>query len=121
VTRKRVLAADIGGTKTDIAIFSSKTGIRAPIARATFRNHAYRRVEDLVLEFLEDTHEPVNAACIDVAGPVVDGQAHVTNLPWLVTEEGLKDALHLDAVRLVNDLEATALGCPCSSPQISAR
>jgi glucokinase len=115
VTR-RVLAADIGGTKTDIAIFSSDNGIRAPIACATFQNHAYQRVEDLVLEFLATTHESVDAACIDVAGPVVDGQAVVTNLPWHVTEEALKDALHIDAVRLVNDLEATAIAVPLLQP-----
>ena len=113
---KHVLAADIGGTKTDIAIFSSETGIRTPVARATFQNHTYQRVEDLVLQFLATTRESVSAACFDVAGPVVDGQARVTNLPWVVTEECLKNALDVQAVRLVNDLEATAMAVPLLEP-----
>jgi glucokinase len=109
---ERVLAADVGGTKTCIAIFSPEAGLDAPIARATVQNRAYRRVEDLVLEFLQLTGETVSAACLDVAGPVVDGEATVTNLPWVLNEAALKEALQVDAVRLVNDLEATAIAVP---------
>jgi glucokinase len=113
---QRVLAADVGGTKTDIAIYSSATGIRAPIARGTFQNRDFASVEDLVFQFLARAGESVSAACVDVAGPVLDGEASVTNLPWVLTEAGLKDVLQLTTVRVVNDLEATAVAVPLLQP-----
>jgi glucokinase len=115
-TPELVLAADVGGTKTDIAIFSADAGVRAPIARATFQNHRYAGLEAIAREFLDRTKLAVVAACFDVAGPVVDGQATITNLPWVVNEEALKDALRLGAVHLLNDLEATALAVPSLQP-----
>ena len=107
-----VLAGDVGGTKTDMAIFSSDAGVRAPLARATFQNHRYASLEAIALEFLGQTKVPVVAATFDVAGPVVDGEAKITNLPWVVTEASLKDALQLTSVHLLNDLGATALAVP---------
>jgi glucokinase len=111
-----VLAADVGGTKTDIAVFSTAAGVRAPLARAIFTNHHYTGAEAIAREFLDRTKLSVIAACFDVAGPVVDGQARLTNLAWVVKEEALKDALRLHAVHLLNDLEATALAVPSLEP-----
>jgi glucokinase len=76
-----VLAADVGGTKTDIGAFSEEHGVRAPIAHATFQNQHYTSIEDIALEFLDRTKLSIAAACFDVAGPVMDGRAMITNLP----------------------------------------
>ena len=106
------MAADVGGTKTDIGAFSEEHGVRAPIAHATFQNEHYTSIEDIALEFLDRTKLSIAAACFDVAGPVMDGRAMITNLPWVVMESSLKQALRVDAVRLLNDLEATAIAVP---------
>jgi glucokinase len=111
-TRELVLAADVGGTKTDIAIFSANAGVRAPLARETFQNHQYPGLEAIAREFLDRTRLSVIAACFDVAGPVANGEATITNLPWVVNEDSLKQALSLGAVHVLNDLEATALAVP---------
>ena len=111
-----VLAGDVGGTKTDIAVFSSDAGIRAPLARETFRNHEYPGLSAIACKFLDRTNLPVMAACFDVAGPVVSGQAVVTNLPWIVSEGSLRDALRIERIRLLNDLEATAIAVPNLQP-----
>ena len=50
------------------------------------------------------------AACFGIAGPVVDGRVKTTNLPWIVDTEELRRTLKLDAVNLLNDLEAGAYG-----------
>jgi glucokinase len=56
-------------------------------------------------------HLPVRRACFDVAGPVAAGRAKLTNLPWRpLREPALAEALRLHSVRLLNDLEAIALG-----------
>src|SRR5690348_17443034 len=115
-TPRLILAGDVGGTKTDIAVFSSDAGLRAPLARETFRNREYPGLAAIACEFMDRTKLPVVAACFDVAGPVVSGRAVVTNLPWLVSERALRDALSIEALRLLNDLEATAIAVPKLQP-----
>jgi glucokinase len=107
-----LLAGDIGGTKTDLAIYSPEAGPRRPLAEAEYRSGHYPSLEALVREFLASTALPVTWACFDVAGPVIDGRAKITNLPWDLSESGLAGALDLRIVHLVNDLEAVARGVP---------
>ena len=47
-----ILAGDIGGTKTNLAVYSSETGPRAPLAEATFPSGEYSSLETLAREFL---------------------------------------------------------------------
>jgi len=106
-----LLAGDIGGTKTDLAIYSREGGPRRPLAEAEYRSGRYASLEALVREFLAATALPVTWACLDVAGPVIDGHAKVTNLPWDLDEVALADALNLRRVHLFNDLEAIVGRC----------
>ena len=107
-----LLAGDIGGTKTRLAIFSNEAGPRAPLAEATFPSARYPSLEALSREFLAQVDLSVEQAIFGVAGPVVAGRATVTNLPWVIDEAQLQSALHLDSVRLLNDLEAIAHAVP---------
>jgi glucokinase len=103
-----LLAGDIGGTKTDLGVYSAEDGPRAPLARAEFHNASYPSLEMIVKEFLGKVAQPVDQACFDVAGPVLGGHAKITNLPWVIDEARLSQLLGLIAVRLLNDLEAIA-------------
>lgn len=107
-----LLAADIGGTKTDLAVFSPEAGPRAPLAEARFPSADYPSLEALVREFLSQMDVKVERASLGVAGPVVAGRATITNLPWVMEEEQLQAALHLSSVRLLNDLNAIAHAVP---------
>jgi glucokinase len=107
-----LLAGDIGGTKTVLAIFSSEAGPHAPIVEATFPSGRYGRLEAIVHEFLDQVNMQVDRACFGVAGPVVAGQARITNLPWVMGEASLKEAFGWTAVRLLNDLESIAYAVP---------
>jgi glucokinase len=111
-----LLAGDIGGTKTNLAIFSSEAGPRAPLIEATFPSADYASLEALVRQFLSQVDLKVERASFGVAGPVVEGQATITNLPWVIREAQLERALHLSPVRLLNDLEAIANGVPILEP-----
>jgi glucokinase len=111
-----LLAGDIGGTKTDLAVFTPERGPRAPLAQGEYRSGRYPSLEALVREFLAHTSLPVTWACFDVAGPVIRGRARVTNLPWELDEAALADALSLRAVHLLNDLEAVARAVPALMP-----
>ena len=107
-----LLAGDIGGTKTHLAIVSPKIGPRAPLAEATFPSAHYRSLEAVVGEFLGQVNLGVERASFGVAGPVVAGRATITNLPWVIDEAQLSHELHLSSVQLLNDLEAIAWAVP---------
>ncbi len=107
-----LLAGDIGGTKTNLALFSREAGPRAPVAQDTFQSQGYPSLEALVQEFLSQVRLPVDRASFGVAGPVVAGKAKLTNLPWTVDEAQMADALNLSSVRLLNDLAAIAHAVP---------
>jgi glucokinase len=57
-------------------------------------------------------------ATFGVAGPVLNGQATITNLPWVMSEAQLQTALDLSpgGVRLMNDLVAIAYAVPWLEP-----
>jgi glucokinase len=107
-----LLAGDIGGTKTVLAVFSPQAGAHAPLAEATFPSSRYGRLEAIVREFLADVSFPIERACFGVAGPVVAGTAQVTNLPWHISETSLKETFGWSAARLLNDLESIAYAIP---------
>ncbi|MFO7917922.1 MAG: glucokinase [Anaerolineae bacterium] len=108
-----LLVADIGATKTNLAIFSRQDGPRKPLTEASFSSEDYEGLEAVVREFLEDVDLSVDSACIGVAGPVIDGRARGTNLPsWTIDEREVKEALDLSWVRVLNDLEVMANAVP---------
>jgi glucokinase len=104
-----ILAGDIGGTKTRIAVFDDAVNLRT-LAEERFPSGDYRSL-DAVLQRFRQLHDlPVIAACFGVAGPVKDGRCEATNLPWIVDAAQLAAELGLPHVGLVNDLEANAYG-----------
>jgi glucokinase len=111
-----ILAGDVGGTKTDLAIFSTEAGPRAPLTHAEFHSRSYPSLDAILRDFLAQLRLTVDRACIDVAGPMLDGTARVTNLPWTIDAASLRRELGLHEVELVNDLEATAWAVPLLGP-----
>lgn len=111
-----LLAADVGGTKTDLALFSRDSGPFRPIAHGTLPSRAYGGLIELVDAFLTQRSASVRQACIAVAGPVRKQQAALTNLPWIVSADQLRDSLNADRVVVINDLEAIAESIPLLRP-----
>ena len=113
-----ILAGDVGGTKTSIAVFSSKGSLRKPLAQTTFSSPKFEDIESLLLEFLSKNEYSVDQACFAVAGPVVDGKSSITNLPWVISEWQIGHVLGISSVLLVNDLVATASFVPFLKPDV---
>jgi glucokinase len=106
-----LLAGDIGGTKTALALYSADGGPRAPLLEIEYPSARYASLGAVVLEFLaraDRPNLPIERACFAVAGPVIAGSSRVTNLSWLLHESELRAELRLESVHLVNDLEAIA-------------
>lgn len=113
-----IMAGDIGGTKTTLAVFSSAAGLQSPRAERTFPSGVYPDLESIVREFLSRDGKGINInyASFGVAGPVIGGRAEITNLPWIIDEKKLAGAFGFSSVFLLNDLMA----CACALPFLEA-
>jgi glucokinase len=111
-----LIAGDIGGTKTDLAVYSVESGPHAPLAQTEVHSADYPSLQAMVEEFLARVNLSVDVASFDVAGPVIDGHVRTTNLPWVLDERSLAKDLKLKAVHLMNDLEAVARAVPVLRP-----
>src|SRR5262245_64490852 len=107
-----LLAGDIGGTKTDLAIFSVDGGPHSPLNQTQVHSADYPSLQALVTEFLEDVKTPVERACFDVAGPVINGRVKITNLPWVIDEARLTTTLKPKSVLLMKDWKLFARPVP---------
>ena len=85
-----LVTGDIGGTKTSLALYSSDRGPRDAVMQITYPSNDYPSLEVLVRKFIEETGLEPSFGTFGVPGPVVQGRAQVTNLPWVVEEEKLK-------------------------------
>jgi glucokinase len=109
-----LLAADVGGTKTAIAL--AAPGPRPQIlAQRLYASQAYPSLQSIVAEFLEGTRSSVPgaavaSACFALAGPVGEQSGTLTNLGWKVDTESLKQAFRIPRVALINDFAAAGRG-----------
>ena len=104
-----VLAGDVGGTKTHLGLYRVSGNETSVVRDGVFPTSSFASLEDACAHFLHGT-EGAEVACFGVPGAVIEGRSHATNVPWLMDERSLRAALKVRAVRLINDLEATALG-----------
>jgi len=110
----RVLAADVGGTKVNVAIYEWAENQLHCVRREGFASRDHGSLESILDAF---GSEPALAgAAFGVAGPVLDGCAWVVNLGWRIDPQSLGAALHVAHVAVINDLEATAFGVAYLQP-----
>jgi glucokinase len=106
------LAGDVGGTKTNLAVYAYEDGPGQLIVKkiAAYPSKGHATLAEIVREFMGNEFPEVRNACFGVAGPVKSGVVAVTNLPWVVDAAALQAELHFSHVSLLNDLEANAYG-----------
>ncbi|MCB8875124.1 glucokinase [Acidisoma silvae] len=112
-----LIAGDVGGTKTRLALIDAARGPRDFVAEEEFPSQDYPGLEPIIEKFLANKGVEVTSAAFDVAGPVIDGHAHLTNLPWNLDEKVLAREMKLERVSLLNDLKAIAHAVPHLLPE----
>lgn len=137
-----ILAGDIGGTKTYLALYDWKENRVEPAREEKFFNADFESFEEILSEFLTPPEEPsddfeteddadndsssdtatepldetIDAACFGVAGPVNDNRCRATNLPWVIDGSTLTTHINTPKVQLLNDVEALGHGILLLSP-----
>jgi glucokinase len=110
-----VLAGDIGGTKTNLGLFDFADGKFTLVRHEHYSTSDFKKLEDACLKFVDGT--AIRAACLGVPGPVVDGHARATNVPWEMSEESISKTFGNVPARLINDLGVTAYGMLYLKPE----
>ena len=124
----KVLAGDIGGTKTNLGIFEvdlqqvSSQQVKS-LFELTYASGDYDSLEEIIEHFLSElvlsqvkpnkAELTITSACFGVAGPVDNNYCEVTNLPWIVDARLMQQRFGWPSVNLLNDLEANAWGIAC--------
>lgn len=105
-----ILAGDIGGTKTVLSLLTrDANGSLTCLQEQSYSSRQYPEFDDILAAFLP-ADVNIKSACFGVAGPVVKQRCQTTNLPWLLDAVALQTKLGTAKVKLLNDLEAMALG-----------
>ena len=117
-----MLAADVGGTKTDVALAVAEGRWPGIVAQHTYPSQDYDSLETIISEFLGSAKAKPHAralasACVCVAGPVERNRAKTTNLRWVLDARKLAQRFDVPVVRLVNDFAAAALGVARLNPR----
>lgn len=111
----RVLAGDIGGTKSHLALFEVGPRGLAQLRDELFPSADFPDLEAVVEAFFSEhpgARTGIRAACFGIPGPVIDNTARTSNLAWEIDGAHLAATTGLPAVLLINDLVATAEGIP---------
>jgi glucokinase len=115
VTATRVLAGDLGGTKTLLVIADCEQARITVRHRQRFASGDYDDLAPMVSTFLQESGiARPERACFGVAGPVDDDgsrqHSRLTNLPWQLDSTKLSDTLEIPRLRLINDFQAVGYG-----------
>ena len=89
-TLTMILAGDIGGTKTRIALFREAADqLSAPINQQSFPSQQYESLNAILKLYLSANSAEVTRACFGIAGPIVAGRvepgaaiAHISKETW---------------------------------------
>jgi len=112
-----ILAGDVGATKTLLGLFRQADGGLKCVRECGFASDGFRSFDAMLGEFLGPARPRIHRCVVGVAGPVVEGRSRMVNLRWTVDARRLARGTGTDAVRVINDLEATAWSIPAISPR----
>lgn len=107
-----ILAGDIGGTKTLLALFETNGNRLVELKSKKYASSEFKNLDIIISDFLDGQQVPPESAAFGIPGPVVGGIVKSTNLPWILDEKILSKKIGIQKVKLVNDLAATAFNVP---------
>lgn len=70
-----MLAGDIGGTNTRLALFEIEDNWPQVIVERTFASREHKSLDEIVWQFLIENGLAIRRACIAVAGPIRNRQS----------------------------------------------
>ncbi len=113
-----VLAGDVGGTKTNLAIYQVTPQGMKMAQSARYASAEYKSLTSIIQHFLSDYDlQKPHRISLGVAGPVLKGKVDLTNLSWVLDQADIARDLGVGKVILINDLESMAYGLAGLQPE----
>lgn len=106
----KVIAADVGGTTTNLSLFDIKDGSLLVQKEETYSTRNFSSFIELLTTFHEKENCKIDSICLGVAGPVINGRAQGTNFPWAIDSKEIEKEFQIPSVFIINDMEANAYG-----------
>ena len=106
-----ILAGDLGGTKSLLALYPLKGPARPSFLRE-YPTRAFKSPLFLLRSYLAEVQKQPEVISLAVAGPVLRGKVHMVNVGWRLSRNQLAKALGSRRIFLLNDLEALAYAVP---------
>jgi len=105
-----LIAADVGGTHARVGLVGRADGDGAALSIPHYRKYACADFPSLaaILDEFRRSVAPAGRVALAIAGVVVDDAVVNVKLPWPVSVSGLRAALGLDDLAVINDFEAVA-------------
>jgi len=121
VSGRYLLAADVGGTRTTVALAVEGRPWPGIATQAVYESQHFEGLKAIIEDFLArpdvmPRRKGLRAACFSVAGPVAMNSVTLTNLGWKVRGDALAAELGVPEVKLLNDFAAAGLGIPRLTP-----
>ncbi len=107
-----ILAGDIGGTKTLLALIDPVAGVEKPLREERFSSQDFPSLEAVLTEFFKNDESRPDAACFGLAGRISGRRCQTTNLPWMIDADVISRDFGIPQVHLLNDLQAVATCAP---------
>lgn len=116
-----ILAGDIGGTNTRLALFrvnaiGALPGQLTADVSQVYPSRSFASFAEIIDQFLRDHPAPIRSACLGIAGPVDGSRSKATNLPWILDAGTLATQFGFEHISLINDLLANAHGIRALAP-----
>ena len=108
----KIIAADVGGTKTRL-IYADVGEPGKVLYEARYISGEFDSFEPLLETFIHDsgsTASQIDSLTLALPGLVSGNSARLTNLPWLIEKQSLKDTFGIKSVSFMNDFQASAFG-----------
>ncbi|MFP4376484.1 MAG: glucokinase [Spirochaetales bacterium] len=109
-----ILAGDIGGTNTTLALVSEDGGMFAVRARRRFATRGLANIEEALTTFQEEQNElwsGLSECCLSAAGPVTNNRCSMTNVSSIIDGHAIAKKLGVPT-RLINDFSAICYALP---------
>ena len=109
-----LLAGDLGGTKTVLAIFSNENNPKKLFSKY-YISKEWKSFQAILVDFINQLPNDLllpEFGCIGVAGPIKQQKVIITNLEWEIDRDELCSLSTIDNIELINDFSVLLYGIP---------
>ena len=109
-----LLAGDLGGTKTILAIYSNEKYPKR-LFNKYYISSEWKSFYSLFENFIKQIPNQISLpeyGCIGVAGPIKEGKVTITNLEWDIDKNKLCSLSKINNIELINDFSVLIYGIP---------